>query len=212
MSKSPTATGRKGRIQCGEGRGGLYFFLHPSKHTHFKFSSPVWVLDYPPVVLVLEAIARDLLLGWAAAPIRVLDWVGGGMRVQPALPLKRVAQRHLRTVRYLCQTTTAKKEHISRSKVNYFVYEIIRGKKAGEVMHTSSTVISRVVVSGRLSTGTGDHDGNVSETIKLIAEDKRSTWICEIDMILGSSCLTCDFNCFIFRLLTGHEHHFEKLP
>ena len=42
----------------------------------------------------------------------------------------------------------------------------------------------------------GDHDGNVSETIKLIAEDKRSTWIREIDMISGSSCLTCDFNCF----------------
>ena len=50
------------------------------------------------------------------------------------------------------------------------------------------------------------------ETIKLIAEDKRSTWICEIDMILGPSCLTCDFKCCTFRLLTGGEHHFEKLP
>ena len=58
----------------------------------------------------------------------------------------------------------------------------------------------------------GDNDGNVSETIKLIAEDKRSTWTCEIDMIPGSSCLTCDFNCFIFRLLSGREHHFQKLP
>ena len=65
---------------------------------------------------------------------------------------------------------------------------------------------------GSLSTRTGNHDGNVSETIKLIAEDKRSTWICEIDMISGSSCLTCDFNCFIFGLLSGRGHHFEKLP
>ena len=51
-----------------------------------------------------------------------------------------------------------------------------------------------------------DHDGNVSETIKLIAEDNSSTCICEIQMISGSSCLTCDFNCFIFRLLSGRGH------
>ena len=43
----------------------------------------------------------------------------------------------------------------------------------------------------------GDHDGNVSETMKLIAKDKRSTWICAIDMIPGSLCLTCEFNYFI---------------
>ena len=33
--------------------------------------------------------------------------------------------------------------------------------------------------------------------LKLIAEDKRSTWICEIDMISGSSCLTCNLNCVL---------------
>ena len=38
----------------------------------------------------------------------------------------------------------------------------------------------------------GDHDGNGNETTKLIAENKRSTWICEIDTISGSSCLTCN--------------------
>ena len=69
----------------------------------------------------------------------------------------------------------------------------------------------RGVIIGSLSTRTGDHDGNVSETIKLIAEDKRSTWICEIDMISGSSCLTCDFKCFTFRLLTGRERHFWEI-
>ena len=47
---------------------------------------------------------------------------------------------------------------------------------------------------------------------KLMAEYKRSTWTCEIDMISGSSCLTCGFNSFIFRLLSGRGHHFEKLP
>ena len=72
--------------------------------------------------------------------------------------------------------------------------------------------LRRVPLSGSLSTRTGDHDGNVSETIKLIAEDKRSTWICEIDMISGSTCLTCDFNCFIMRLLSGRGHHFDKWP
>ena len=49
----------------------------------------------------------------------------------------------------------------------------------------------------------GEDDGNAGETIKLTAEDKRSTRICEINRISGSSCFTCDFNCFIFRLLTG---------
>ena len=39
------------------------------------------------------------------------------------------------------------------------------------------------LILGSWNTRTGDDDGNVSETIKLIAEDKRSTWICEIDMI-----------------------------
>ena len=62
---------------------------------------------------------------------------------------------------------------------------------------------------GSLSTRTGDHDGNVSETIKLIAEDKRSTWICEIGMISGWSCLTCAsfVGCWQDASVT-----FEKLP
>ena len=33
-----------------------------------------------------------------------------------------------------------------------------------------------------------DNDSNVSEPIKLIAENKGSTWVCEIDMISGSAC------------------------
>ena len=40
-----------------------------------------------------------------------------------------------------------------------------------------------------VSTGTGDDDGNVGETTELIAgEDKRNTWICDIDLISGLSC------------------------
>ena len=33
-----------------------------------------------------------------------------------------------------------------------------------------------------------DNDSNVSEPIKLIAENKGSTWVCEIGMISGSAC------------------------
>ena len=36
-----------------------------------------------------------------------------------------------------------------------------------------------------LSTKTGDNDGNAGERIKLIAQDKRSTWICEIAWTRG---------------------------
>ena len=72
--------------------------------------------------------------------------------------------------------------------------------------------VSYWTVGSLISTRTGDHDGNARQWITLITEDKRNTWICEIDMISGSSCLTCDFNCFNFRLLSGRGHHFEKLP
>ena len=41
--------------------------------------------------------------------------------------------------------------------------------------------------NGSWSIRTGDDDRNVDST-KLIAEDKRATWLCEIDMISGSSC------------------------
>ena len=65
------------------------------KDLHFR------VFDNPPVIDILEAIAGDLLLCWAATPIRILDGVGVCMRVEPALFAKGVPQGDLRTVRYL---------------------------------------------------------------------------------------------------------------
>ena len=59
------------------------------------------IFDNPPVIDIFEAIASNLLLCWAATPIRVLDRVGVCVRMEPALLAKGVSQGDLRTIRYL---------------------------------------------------------------------------------------------------------------
>ena len=76
----------------------------------------------------------------------------------------------------------------------------------GPLWSTQRFMCTTRITKELISTRTGDHDGDVSETIKLIAQDKRCTWICEVDMISGTSCLTCDFNRFVFGLLSGRGH------
>ena len=64
------------------------------------------------------------------------------------------------------------------SVISVMSFERLGFSKGRNKLAYGTAVSRRAEAIGSLSTRTGD-DGNASETIKLIAADNRSTWICE---------------------------------
>ena len=75
----------------------------------------------------------------------------------------------------------------------------------------SPALTSPGVRLGSLSTRTGDHDGNVSETIKLIAEDKRSEYV-KLTWSRGRRASRATSNASLLGCWQDASVTFEKLP
>ena len=81
-------------------KSGMKSVLHHQVANPPAASPPGRILDDPPVVDVLEAVAGHLLLVAAAAVVGVADGVDVAVRVKPA-GTRRVAQGDTRAVRHL---------------------------------------------------------------------------------------------------------------